>query len=465
MSAPDLERAAVLDGPGTAALDRARAVADAVLYEGYLLYPYRASADKNQVRWQFGVLMPPALADPDTGEYDASRTECLAEPREGSVLTVRLRFLHLQARTMLGLDGGPVEELVVDGTALRAWDEAVERHVDVAVTLADVLGGPRTVPFDIDGGEDVEPVLDDAGAQVGRAVRRRWPLHGEIVVGAEPLTGPYGGVRLRVEVRNVSDWRSDRPERAEALRHALIGAHTLLALTGGEFLSLTEPPEWAAPAAAACVNERSWPVLVGEPGERDLMLSAPIILYDYPSIAPESTTPLYDGTEIDEILTLRTMALTDEEKREVRATDPRARELLDAVDGMPPELLDRLHGTVRYLRDVTGASARPDAEADVPWWDATADAAVDPDTDAVTVAGVRLSRGSPVRLRPRHGTDAQDMFLEGLDATVQAVVSDVDGGWHLAVTVDDDPAAEMQNEQGRYRYFGLDEVEPRESGT
>ena len=38
-------------------LDRARAIADAVLYEGYLLYPYRASSSKNQVRWQFGVCL------------------------------------------------------------------------------------------------------------------------------------------------------------------------------------------------------------------------------------------------------------------------------------------------------------------------------------------------------------------------------------------------------------------------
>ena len=38
---------------------RARAIADAVLYEGYLLYPYRATSAKNQSRWQFGVVGPP----------------------------------------------------------------------------------------------------------------------------------------------------------------------------------------------------------------------------------------------------------------------------------------------------------------------------------------------------------------------------------------------------------------------
>ena len=46
-------------------------------------------------------------------------------------------------------------------------------------------------------------------------------------------------------------------------------------------------------------------MLVGEEGERDTMLSSPIILYDYPQIAPESPGSLFDGTEIDEILSLR----------------------------------------------------------------------------------------------------------------------------------------------------------------
>jgi len=46
----------------TTQMDVARQVADAVLYEGYLLYPYRASARKNQIRWQWGVLVPLAYA-------------------------------------------------------------------------------------------------------------------------------------------------------------------------------------------------------------------------------------------------------------------------------------------------------------------------------------------------------------------------------------------------------------------
>jgi hypothetical protein len=52
------------------------------------------------------------------------------------------------------------------------------------------------------------------------------------------------------------------------------------------------------------------------------------------------------------------------------------------------------------------------------------------------------------------------LFLTGLDATVAAVFRDVDGNQHVAVTVDDDPATEALQWQGRYLYFFPDEVEP-----
>jgi hydrogenase maturation protease len=64
-------------------------------------------------------------------------------------------------------------------------------------------------------------------------------------------------------------------------------------------------------------------VLVGKEGTADSILSSPIILYDYPKVAPESPGDLFDATEIDEILTLRILALTDEEKREMAAIDSR----------------------------------------------------------------------------------------------------------------------------------------------
>ena len=108
--------------------------------------------------------------------------------------------------------------------------------------------------------------------------------------------------------------------------------------------------------AQECHNLRTWPVLVGNEGEYDTMLSSPIILYDYPQIAPESPGSLFDGTEIDEILTLRIMTLTDEEKEEMRQGDERAREILERTEALSPEQFMKLHGVIRSLRPVDEGS-------------------------------------------------------------------------------------------------------------
>lgn len=461
----------------------ARQVADAVLFEGYVLYPYRASAQKNQTRWQFGVLAPRG-----GDEASDTQTECLVEAGEYSELTIVLRFLQVQTRS------GEVP-----------WDEGVVREVPVRLLLDSAACGEVVHPFHFDGGTDVE----------GATVRQRWPLHGSIAILATPLQGPYGLVKLRVRVTNESTCDTGSSQRPELLRHCLVAAHSLLSVTDGSFVSMLEPPEWAAPAVAGCVNERTWPVLVGT-GRSDVLLSSPIILYDYPEIAPESVGDMCDATEMDEMLVLRTLTLTDAEKAEARATDPRSAAIIDQVDGMPPELLDKLHGAIRYLRkagepvhaadpvgtvfspetglptggvpsvaelaahfpavtdldgglpnpaDLIGAGAQDGGPLSgvagaAPWWNPGADRSVSPETDRVAVPGGEAARGSRVRLHPREqGTDAQDMFLRDRIATVQAVVSDVDGFTHLAVTVDDDPAADLHSWYGRYLYFLPTEVE------
>ena len=443
-------------GALAAALDEVAAVADAVLFEGYLLYPYRASSQKNRLRWQFGVLTPHGFGD----EPDRSRTEVLLERRPGTTLHLRLRFLQLRARTVHDAAGRPVDALLADGERHFPWEEGVPRTVDAAVAVAP---GEQTVAFGLPAEHTTAPVGD------GRVERRCWPVRGRLVVAAEPLPGPYDVLRLRVDVVNDSAYPTGAP-REVALRTSLIAAHTLLAVTGGGFLSATDPPEWARPATAALENRHAWPVLAGPPERADLLLSSPIILADHPQLAPESPTDLFDGTEIDEILSLRTLVLTDEEKAEARATDPRAAAVVDAVDAMPPEIWDRLHGAIRALRPTApvpplipgtaaGAEIDPVFGTDVPWWDPGADSSVDPETDAVLIGGIPVAKGSHVLLRPRPGGDVQDMFLAGLPATVHAVLHDVDGDVHLAVSVDGDPAAELQIAHGRFRYFHTDEVE------
>jgi hypothetical protein len=422
-------------------LDSVRNIADAVLYEGYILYPYRASAQKNRSRWQFGVVMAPGYAAADSSETSFTRAECVLEHAGQPAVRVLLRFLQVQRRT--GASG--------------VWDEAVEREVEVAADTAALLGDGVTREFTVEDGEDREEGAD------GWVVRRRLPLAGVVSVRAAEVPGPWRALRLVVRVENRTDLGVVPRRRDDALPSALVAAHTIITVDGGKFLSMTDPPEWARPAVAECRNEGGWPVLA-DPGEQ-VVLSSPIILYDHPELADESPGELYDGTEIDEILTLRTLALSDDEKAEARATDVRAAALLDRVESMDPQAMARLHGTVRFPGRSFGRSPRGPAEPAgkpaVPWWDPDADAAVSPDTDSVTIGGRPVARGSLVRLRPgARRADAQDMFLVGRLAEVQAVLHDVEEQPYLAVSLADHPDQDLQIAHGRFLYFMPDEVEP-----
>ena len=138
--------------------------------------------------------------------------------------------------------------------------------------------------------------------------------------------------------------------RDQALARSLVSAHILLGAAGGQFVSLLDPPENLKEVVESCHNIGIWPVLVGAEGERDTMLASPIILYDYPQIAPESQGDFFDGAEIDEILALRILTMTDAEKHEMRHGDERARKMLERTESLPMEHLMKLHGTLRELR-------------------------------------------------------------------------------------------------------------------
>ncbi|MFI6326785.1 hypothetical protein ACIBBG_00655 [Micromonospora chersina] len=450
-------------------LDGAEAVADAILYEGYLLYPYRRSSPKNRVRWQFGVLVPPAWAAAhglvDSGvagsaESPWQQTACLVEAPDTASVRIRLRFLHLQRKVAerRTADGRyrPVDRIEVGGRTELSFDEAVPREFDLEAAVGDLRQG-RRLDVRVPGGEDVEPLVDGRGEPVGRVVRRRRPLSASVTATAVPCETPFPLLRIEIRVENTDRTTAPDSPRDEALRCCLLAAHTLAVVSRGRLLSLLDPPEWAAHAARECRNVHTFPVLAGEPGTADVLLSSPIILYDNPRIAPESPGDLHDATEIDEILSLRTLTLSDAEKREARATDPRAAAILDRVDTMPPEVLERLHGAIRALEPVRrGGDAGTAREGT-----ADTDAEGEPDTGTVLVGGTVLARGSRVRLRPRRrGTDAHDMFLDGRTARVEQVLLDVDGTRFLAVTVDDDPGAELHKWYGRLRHFRPDEVEP-----
>lgn len=369
-------------------LETIEKVANAVLYEGYLLYPYRASSVKNRHRFNFGVLYPEGY------DTSAMQTECLITAGSDAVLDVKLRFLVLEEQTR-------------------------ERDITVAgLKLPDLAASPVREEFE----------------------------RGELRIEAVQLDRNL--YRVRAHVRNTSDV-SVRAHRETALSQSMISVHTILIARGGEFISLLDPPDEFKEAADGCKNIGTWPVLAGAKGERDAMLSSPIILYDYPEIAPESPGDLFDATEIDEILSLRIMTLTDEEKREIRQGDDRARAILERTEQMPEEQLLKMHGALRGLRPVAAAMD----------WDPFAET---PRKESVRVFGVDLKKGDQVRLWPQKSADIMDSVLTGKTATIEAIEEDFEGNVQLAVVVDDDPGRDLGElrQPGHRFFFGVEEVEP-----
>jgi hypothetical protein len=435
----------------TGGWDRVRAIADAVLYEGYLLYPYRATSRKNQTRWQFGVLGPPRAAERGIGEDATMSAQVLVDGDEAE-LSVVVRFLQLQRRSA-ERDAGdglyePVHELTAGAQTWLTWDEAVERELSFGPFAVADLAAAQVVLLSVAGGIDIESV------EGGRLVRTRHELSGELSLVAD-RDGEV--TRISLEACNTALPPGDKDD---AIAKSFIGTHLITQVSGGEFVSLLDPSPAAADAVSRCGQHRCFPVLAGAQGEHDLMLASPIILYDHPEIAEQSEGALYDSTEIDEILTLRVMTMTDEEKAQARATDPLAAQIIDRCDAMSPEAMLNLHGVLRNPHALDQSPLIPEIPDGVDWWDPLADDAVQPEIDAVLVGGVRVSRGSRVRLNPSRRADAQDIFFSGKTARVTAVHEDVEGNQHVAVVVEDDPAADLHDWYGRYLYFAPDEVEP-----
>ena len=300
------------------ASDRVRRIADAVLYEGYLLWPYRKSALKNQQRFTFGGVYPPAWED-----RSCMQAQVLLEGDADVQVEIRVRFLHVVARQVLKGEV-PVEELEADGERWVSWDEAVEREV---------APGPIRIPAG-----------DELQAIPGGAVRRSWrALQGEVSVAREPVRAGLWRVTLRVA--NTTPWEG--AHREEALRQTFCSTHAVLSAKNGAWVSPTDPPASLRAEVQACANDGVWPVLVGEEGDRSAMLASPIILPDHPQIAPESPGDLFDSGEIDQMLVLNILAMTEQERREMRDADPRAREILQRTEALSEAQIMRLNGAVR----------------------------------------------------------------------------------------------------------------------
>lgn len=320
-------------------------IADAVLYEGYLLYPYRHSALKNRQRWNFGVVYPRDYHEAcgGSGAPWMMRAECLVEAPASATLQVTARFLHLLTRSARhpGASGD-------DPDAWREeWQEGSARETATPPISLGQLASQRAQRVVI---AESAARFQKVEVAIGVDVTREWrALSGALTVAAAPLDLPGPpAYKLTAQIENTTPLGGRIPERHDlALLECFISTHLILQASGGVFVSLLDPPERLRAAAQSCAQQGGFPVLVGEEGDRSAMLAAPIILYDYPQIAPESAGALFDGTEIDEILTLRIMALSDDEKAELRASDDRARAILERAEALSAEQMMRLHGVMR----------------------------------------------------------------------------------------------------------------------
>ena len=332
-------------------------IARAVLYEGYMLYPYRPSAVKNQLRFNFGVLYPRSYSEKQTGSDNwETQTECLLQGSPQSMLEIKVRFLQLVSRSIQQISGmseqgdaelRPVARLEVEGQLYQSWQEAVEREISVpAYSLDQLLAGAVLCPGSFAAERTHESINNAAGEMAGVIARNSEYLEAMVEVSAQKAAD--GVFKITVRTTNTTSLdSSDEIARERALMRSLVSTHAILQVKQGEFISLLDPPDALRDSVANCKNTGTFPVLVGENGERDTVLSSPIILYDYPQIAPESAGDLFDGTEIDEILSLRIMTMTDEEKREMRCSDERARQILERTETLPLEELMKLHGALR----------------------------------------------------------------------------------------------------------------------
>ena len=453
-------------------MEKVREIASAVLYEGYLLYPYRHSAIKNRQRWTFGVVYPRAYSEANGGlEPWSMDTECLVTGPANLSFDIYTHFLHLlrrnaaqpvavHLRARATNEGEGASCLLAGQLAYEPWDEGIEREVSALnLSLSELLVQPQRVEISFSGGHLTEPAT---GPEKPGRVLERQELAGTMLISAEHVAVPNQTdlYRLSVHIENTTPVGNGAEERRDAiLLHSFVSTHTILHVHQGSFISLLETPDQLQDAARSCKNLKTWPVLVGDAGEQDTMLSSPIILYDYPQIAPESPGAFFDGTEIDEILALRVLTLSDEEKAELRQGDERARELLERTEALSPEQFMQLHGTMRDMQPIAREQASANREQTpgliYPGEDA-------PPPASVAIIGGEARVGNKVRLHPKVRADPFDLLLKDKIGRVEAIQQDFENRLYLVVTLDDDPGREQWDERvmpGHRFFFFPEEVE------
>jgi hydrogenase maturation protease len=399
------------------------ALANAVLYEGHILYPYRASAKKNRRRFTLGRVYPEACDIAENGVKPClMQTQCLVEAPPSATLAVTVRFLHPMERD-IGALAAPlrklpapdnpdffhvVPELEIEGTHYPSRQEAVERAIRTpALTLSALRDELRKIPFSLVACRSIEPILDHRQHIAGVIVRKQEAIAGRVELKAEPVNASVFKITVRI-VNQTPVPSSLLHDPDEIVMRTLASTHTILRVENGEFISLIDPPPTYARAAEVCRNIGAWPILVGEEqkNEHDTMVSSPITLYDYPKITPESPDDLFDPVGIGG------------EKRGMGGE-----EVLDEPLFNPAMRLE-----------------------------------------TVSINGVSLRKGDMVRVRPKSRADAMNPALAGKIAMIESIGQDAENKTHLALVLEDVPGREpgLLRQPGHRFLYGTDEVEPLE---
>ena len=456
----------------------ADAVVKAVLYEGYVLYPYRPSSIKNRQRWTFGGVYPRGC---DQAGASRLESQCLVEGDAETRIEARVRFLQPLLRqigelptpvSVLPADAEPgfrpVESFTCNGSTQYTWEEAIERELRLPeATLRALADTHEPLRFTFAAERAIEPITGADALVYGCIVRSRAAIEGTVTVSANEVEA--GAWRLVVRIDNTTPMPEGQAHAKDAAsQRAFMSTHVILGVEGGAFVSLIDPPEPFAEAARHCTNQSAWPVLVGSEGSRDTLLCSPIILYDHPQIAPESPGDLFDGTEIAEILTLRILTMTDAEKAEMIANDDRARALLARTEALTSEQMQQLHGVMRNPR-LPGegeAALQRDRDGETAFQgngDVAAPSRNAPPPRLATLNDGKnsLQVGARVRLNPKGGGDIFDIALAGEEAVIEAIEIDFDNRIHVAVTVASDPGQDlgMARMPGHRFFFSPEEVE------
>jgi hypothetical protein len=453
-------------------------IVQAVLYEGYILYPYRASAKKNRQRFTFGRVYPERYSIEQKGaEPFAMQTQCLIKATSpDAAVEVIVRFLHPTIRE-IGKLAPPIDqlataelryslvpELKIDGTLYQSWQEAVEREIKVPLQKISGPVPPAKTHFKFPARRTVEPIKNTKGETAAVIIRTEEELVGYVELAVEPIDVSVSKITVRIVNQTPVHLAVLGSDTAIVCR-TFASTHTILHAHGGEFISQIDPPADYAKAAEACVQIGTWPVLVGEEEkqERDTMISSPIILYDYPRIAPESPGTLFDSGEIDEILSLRIMTMTDEEKNEMRNVDAQARQILERTENLDEEQLLEMHGAMRKTT-LSSASNATISETIASSTENFFNPASKP--QSFLLGGVRMKTGDRVRVRPKSRADIMDMALAGKIAIIESIEQDAEDQIHLALIMEDDPGKDLGflKQPGHRFFYTIHEVELLQEG-